>query len=129
MVREPLQAEAARRQLLALDSYVGSFEAMVLAQMSSDLYLATNDSLEQVRQAALMNPRELLFTTTQLVLAHVNLASKLWERHAAGGPAAAADVSTDDIEALRHDHRRAVERLRDRCRALLQKRPAPGAPA
>lgn len=127
MVREPLQTEAARQQLVALESYECRFEAMVLAEMSSDLCLEINDSLEQVRQAALMNPRSLLFNTTLLVLAHSNLESKLWQRHTARQPGGAAAVSDDEIEWLRQDHRRAIERLRDRCSSLLAKRLEPGA--
>ena len=126
---DPLQTEAARQQLAALDRYERELENMMAAHASGGLFGEMIHSLEDVRQAALLNPRNLLFNTTQLVLAHSNLASKLWQRWLAAqadGPSSLS-VSDAEIESLRQDHRRAVERLRDRCTGLLIQQAQPRA--
>ena len=128
MVRDPLQMDAARRQLMALDAYERRFETMAAAEMTSELHHQMNDSLEQVRQAALLNPRNLLFNTTQLVLAHSNLTSRMWQSHLGQQPDGGEPISELELQSLRQSHQRAVERLRDRCCSLLANNPESGAP-
>lgn len=126
MIRDPLELEAADRLLAALDTYTSRFDAMVAADMASGLYREVNDCLEQIRQAASMNSRELLFNTVQLVLAHSNLTTRLWQRQVGRQQSGSALVSEGEIELLRQDHRRAARRLRDRCRNLVGKAVRPG---
>lgn len=126
MVRDPPGSEAAGRLLLALDTYTSTFDAMAAADMASGLYCEVNDCLEQIRQAASMNSRELLFNTVQLVLAHSNLTTRLWQRQVEIQQSGSALVSEAEIESLRQDHKRAARRLRDRCRNLLAKAAHPG---
>jgi hypothetical protein len=123
VVRDPLHADAARRQLIALESYETRFEAMVAGDMASDLYAAMNESLEQVRTAASMDPRNLLFNTTQLVLAHSNLTAKLWQRQVARQQGVQPLDMDREVQSLCEDHRRAVARLRDRCLSSVGKTP------
>src|SRR6185369_16737164 len=104
----------------ALESYETRFEAMADGDMASDLYAAMNESLEQVRAAASMDPRHLLFNTTQLVLAHSNLTARLWQRQVARQHGA-TPLLERDVQLLREEHRRAVERLRHCCTSLIGK--------
>jgi len=117
--------EASGRLLLALDVYTSAFEKMVSADMASGEYREVNDCLEQIRQAASMNSRELLFNTVQLVLAHSNLTTRLWQRQVSRQQPGSALVSEVEIQALRNDHKRAVRRLRDRCQNLVAKAVSP----
>lgn len=118
MVRDPLELEAAGRMLLALDVYGSTFDAMVAADMDSGLYRKVNDCLEQIRQAASMNSRELLFNTVQLVLAHCSFTTRLWQRQVARHQPGSPLITETEIESLRQDHKRAAKRLRDRCQNL-----------
>lgn len=112
MVRELEQTAAARRQLAALEAYELRFEAMVAGGLARNLYAAMNESLEQVRQAASLDPRNLLYDTTQLILAHTSLTARLWEHQAARLP-------SERLNQLRQNHRCAIEQLRQRCNSLL----------
>lgn len=122
MVRDPLELEAAGRLLLALDIYGSKFDAMVAADMDSGLYREVNDCLDQIRQAASMNSRELLFNTVQLVLAHSSLTTRLWQRQMARQQQPGTPLVPEvEIESLRQDHKRAAKRLRDRCQSILHR--------
>jgi hypothetical protein len=121
MSRDPLEVEAAGRLLAALDIYTSAFEEMVASDMASGVYREVNDCLEQIREAASMNSRELLFNTVQLVLAHSNFTTRLWQRQVGRQQPGSSLVSEVEIEALRHDHQRAAKRLRERCQNLLAK--------
>jgi hypothetical protein len=107
--------------LLALDVYGSTFDAMVAADMDSGVYREVSDCLEQIRQAASMNSRELLFNTVQLVLAHCSFTTRLWQRQVARQQSGSPLVSEVEIESLRQDHKRAAKRLRDRCQSLVAK--------
>jgi hypothetical protein len=124
MFRDPLEMEAARTLLAALDAYETSFDAMVAADMASDLHAEVNDRLAQIRQAASTNARDLLFSATHLVLAHTSLTSKLWQRQVGRQRRGGTPVAAAEIDSLREAHKRCVKRLRDRCQSLIAK-PAP----
>ena len=120
MFREPLQVNAARDLLIALESYECAFEAMVASGMDSDRCAEVDPCLEKIRQAASLNARDLLFCTIQLVLAHSSFTStKLRQDELTALQPDRTPISQSEIEALRCSHDRAVKRLRHRCQSLL----------
>jgi hypothetical protein len=120
MFREPLQVNAARDLLTALESYECAFKAMVASGTDSDRCAEVDHCLEKIRQAASLNSRDLLFCTIQLVLAHSSFTStKLRQDELAALQPDRTPISQSEIEALRCSHDRAVQRLRHRCQSLL----------
>jgi hypothetical protein len=120
MFREPLQVNAVHGLLVALETYESTFKAMVASDVASKQCGDVEQCLAEIRQAASLNPRELLFYTIQLVLAHTSFTStKLRRDELAKLQPGNAPVLLSELEALRSSHERAVKRLRQRCQSLL----------
>jgi hypothetical protein len=119
--RDPLEADAAERVLVALEKYRTLFKAFVDSRLALSAYEEMNRCLDEIRRAKMEVFSEVATEAIGLVLAQSDVMSVLWNTQLSEIRGVPASLTDDDMN-VHLAHAQAIDRFEDACRSIIRRR-------